>query len=462
LGHKAKWEYFRAVYERYCKAGREAKQVMLNEFCLNTGYNRKYAIRLLNGPPPGKQAERRPRGRRPQYGRQTLSILAAIWEAAGYPWSVRLKALLPSWMPWIRKRYRLSREMEKQLLGISARQIDRRLKAKKRERKRSIYGRTKPGSLLKHHIPVKTDSWDVTTAGFSEIDLVAHSGDSGGGDFAHSLNLTDIHTGWTESRALLGKSQVAVQEALDEIAGVLPFRLLGLDSDNGSEFINWHLKGWCEQKKIQLTRGRPYKKDDNAHVEQKNWTHVRKLLGWERYDSRAAVEAINGLYRHELRLWLNLYLPSVKLVKKVRVGSKVRRVYDAAQTPLERVLACAQVNPAQVAGLKKLRQSLDPFQLGKTIEQKLERIYEMANRRLSPKTRQDQQVSKAEQKRQRTRSRRKGCGKAAPWKSPKPDFSTELGNRAKSARFPLSHSPGDGGSPVTFPMSRRSAPGLHS
>src|SRR4029077_13382076 len=159
----------------------------------------------------------------------------------------------------------------------------------------------------------------------------------------------------------------------------------------------------------QLTRGRPYKKDDNAHVEQKNWTHVRKLLGWERYDSRAAVEAINGLYRHELRLWLNLYLPSVKLVKKVRVGSKVRRVYDAAQTPLERVLACAQANPAQVAGLKKLWQSLDPFQLGKTIEQKLERIYEMANRRLSPKTRQDQQVSKAEQKRQRTRSRRKGC-----------------------------------------------------
>jgi len=309
---------------------------------------------------------------------------------------------------------------------------------------------------------VKTDSWDVTSPGFSEIDLVAHSGNSGEGEFAHSLNLTDIHTGWTESRALLGKSQVAVQEALDEIAGVLPFRLLGLDSDNGWEFINWHLKGGCEAKKIQLTRGRPYKKDDNAHVEQKNWTHVRQLLGWERYDSEAAVEAINDLYRQELRLWLNLYLPSVKLVKKVRVGSKVRRVYDAAQTAWERVLACAQANPAQVAGLKKLQQSLDPFQLGKTIEQKLERIYEMANRRLSPKTRPDQQVSQAEQKRQRTRSRRNGCGKAAPWKSPKPDFSTELGNRAKNARFPLSHSRGDGGSSVTFPMSRRSAPGLHS
>jgi hypothetical protein len=462
LGHKAKWEYFRAVYERYHKAGREAKQMMLNEFCLNTGYHRKYAIRLLNGAPPGKQRERGRRERRPRYGRQVLAVLAAIWEAAGYPWSVRLKALLPNWMPWIRKRYRLSREMEKQLLDISARQIDRRLQAKKSERKRRIYGRTKPGSLLKHHIPIKTDSWDVTSPGFSEIDLVAHSGDSGEGDFAHSLNLTDIHTGWTESRALLGKSQVAVQEALDEIAGGLPFRLLGLDSDNGSEFINWHLKRWCEQNQIQLTRGRPYKKDDNAHVEQKNWTHVRKLLGWERYDSRTAVEAINDLYRHELRLWLNLYLPSVKLVKKVRVGSKLRRVYDAAQTPWERVRACAQGNAAQVAELKKLRQSLDPFQLGKTIEQKLERIYEMANRRLSPKTRPDQPVTKAEPKRQPTRSRRNGCGKAAPWKSPKPDFSTELGNRAKSARFPLSHSHDDGGSRVTFPMSRRPTPGLHS
>ena len=460
MGHEAKWDYFRAVYERYRKAGREAKQLMLNEFCLNTGYNRKYAIRLLNGPPPGKQAARRPRGRRPRYGSQLLSILAAIWEAAGYPWSVRLKALLPNWMPWIRKRYRTTPQMEKQLLGISARQIDRRLKARKSERKRRIYGRTKPGALLKHHIPVKTDSWDVSGPGFSEIDLVAHCGNSGEGEFAHTLNLTDIHSGWTESRALLGKSQVAVQEGLDEIEKGLPFRLLGVDSDNGSEFINWHLKSWCEQKQIQLTRGRPYKKDDNAHVEQKNWTHVRKLLGWERYDSRAAVEAINDLYRHELRLWMNLYLPSVKLVKKVRVGSKLRRVYDAAQTPLERVLACAQAKPEQVAELKKLRQSLDPFQLGKLIDQKLQRIYDLTNRRLSPKVTPERCGPPAQKEIQL--GRRNRCGKAAPWKSPKPDFPTGLANRAKSARFALSHSLDDGGSSVTFPMSRRSAPGLHS
>jgi len=385
LGIKAKWEYFRVLYQRYRDSQRPGKKVMLDEFCRNTGYHRKYAIRLLNGPPPGKERRQRRRPRRPRYGQQVLAILAAVWEAAGYPWSVRLKALLPDWLPWIRKRYRPSAAIEQQLLQISPRQIDRRLQAKKQAKRRRMYGRTKPGCLLKHQIPVKTDSWDVKTPGFAEIDLVSHSGNSAAGDFAQSLNVTDVHSGWTESRALLGRSQVAVQQALDEIRAVLPFRLLGLDSDNGSEFINWHLKRWCEQSHIQLTRGRPYKKDDNAHVEQKNWTHVRKLLGWERYDSPAAVEAINELYRQELRLWLNLYLPSVKLVKKVRVGSKVRRVYDAPQTPLQRVIASGEADATRVAELNKLRLALDPFELGQRIDEKLQRIYAFANRRLSPK-----------------------------------------------------------------------------
>ncbi len=448
MGHKAKWEYFRAIYGRYHKAGRKAKQVILNEFCLTTGYHRKYAIRLLNGPPPGKRPDRQLRRRGLSYGHQTLSILAAVWEAAGYPWSVRLKALLPTWMPWIRKRFPMSPEIEKQLLSISPRQIDRRLKAKKTQRRRRIYGRTKPGYLLKHHIPVKTDRWEVTSPGFTEIDLVSHSGNSGAGEFAHSLNITDLHTTWTESRALLGKGQAAVQQALDEIEGVLPFPLLGLDSDNGSEFINWHLKGWCEQKQIQLTRGRPYKKDDNAHIEQKNWTHVRKLLGWERYDTRNAVEAINDLYRHELRLWLNLYLPSVKLVKKVRVGSKVRRVYDAPQTPFERVQASAPGDATQLSLLKELQRSLDPFQLAKAIDRKLQRIYGLANRRLSPKAQENLDSSQAKQARG---SRRKGCGKDAR------SASLEI-----PKGFPLSHSHNSNSSPVTFQMARRHNLRLHS
>jgi hypothetical protein len=242
LGKDAKWEYFRVMYERYHKAEREARAVLLDEFCVTTGYNRKYAIRLLNGPRPEKERVQRARERKPRYSKQVISVLAAVWEAAGYPWSVRLKALLPSWMPWIRKRYPLNAKLEEQLLAMSARQMDRRLQSRKRQLKRKMYGRTKPGTLLKHHIPVKTDSWDVQAPGFTEVDLVSHSGNSADGEFVHTLNLTDVHTGWTESRALLGKSEIAVQEALDEIQRGLPFRLLGVDSDNGSEFINWHLK----------------------------------------------------------------------------------------------------------------------------------------------------------------------------------------------------------------------------
>ena len=436
MGSKGRWEYRRAIYDRYQKAGRKDKKAILSEFCANAGYHRKYAIRLLNRPRPEKRC-RPPQRRGLSYSQETVAVLRSVWEAAGYPWSVRLKALLPLWMPWIHKRFRLRAEVEKQLLQISPRQIDRRLKAAKTQMRRRIYGRTKPGYLLKHHIPVKTDRWDVQSPGFTEVDLVSHSGNSASGEFAHTLNVTDIHTTWTESRAVLGRGEEAVQRALNDIAGVLPFRLLGVDSDNGSEFINWHLKHWCEQKQIQLTRGRPYKKDDNAHIEQKNWT-----LGWQRYDTPEAVEAINDLYRHELRLWLNLFLPSVKLLKKVRVGSKVRRVYDGPRTPFERVRTCPQADRVEVARLEELRKSLDPFQLAGTTERKLERIYRQANRRLSPKEVQETAVG--------TR-RGKGCGKDVR------SASLEI-----KKRFPLSHSHGDGPSSVTFQMSRRSSLGLHS
>jgi transposase InsO family protein len=400
---------------------------MLDEFCLTTGYNRKYAIRLLNGPPPSGRQRKRARTRKPVYGQAVISILTEVWKAAGYPWSVRLKALLPSWLPWIRQRYPMSAETEQQLLRLSARQMDRRLASRKRERRRRIYGSTKPGTLLKHHIPVKIDRWNVQRPGFVEVDLVAHSGNWGEGEFAHTLNLTDIYSGWTESRALLGKSEIAVQRALGEMQSSLPFRLLGVDADNGGEFINWHLKRWCDAQQIQLTRGRPYKKDDNAHIEQKNWTHVRKLLGWERYDTLAAVEAINELYRQELRLWMNLYLPSVKLLNKVRVGAKVRRVYSPAQTPWERVLASGLGTAEQVENWKQLRARLDPFELSRRIEGKLASIHAVANPRHSPgaaKTSGPQAVEK-------TRG-----GKVQ-----KTDFPSSLGNPAKSAGFPLSHSP---------------------
>ena len=314
-----------------------------------------------------------------------VSVLATVWEAAGYPWSVRLKALLPLWMPWVKRHFRVSAEVERQLRAISARQIDRRLRDRKQRLKRRLYGRTKPGALLKHQIAIQTGSWDVKVPGFTEVDLVSHSGNAASGEFVYSLNVTDIHTPWTETRAVLGKGETAVRDALQEISTVLPFRLLGIDSDNGSEFINAHLLRYCQHHGIQFTRGRPYKKDDNAHIEQKNWTHVRKLLGWERYDRPEAVEAINDLYRNELRLWLNLFLPSVKLAKKVRVGSKLRRRYDGPRTPFERVRECPQADRKRIARLEELRKRLDPFDLAKAIDRKLERIYHLAHPGLGPK-----------------------------------------------------------------------------
>jgi hypothetical protein len=257
--------------------------------------------------------------------------------------------------------------------------------------------------------------------------------------------VTDIHTAWTESRAVLGRGEEAVQRALAEIRRGLPFALLGVDSDNGSEFINWHLKRWCEQLGIHLTRGRPYKKDANAHVEQKNWTHVRKLLGWERYDTHEAVAAMNDLCGGELRLWLNLFWPSVKLVKKTRVGSKVRRVYDAPRTPLERVRACAQADREKVARLEELRKRLDPFRLGKVIECKLQQISKRANRRWSPK----EQEGAGKQTERMPGA--KGCGKDGQ-KSP-----LEI-----KTRFPLSHSRNNNKPSVTFQMSRQHTLWLHS
>jgi hypothetical protein len=379
----SKREYLRAISQRYRAATLLAKQQILTEVCATTGYHRKAAIRALNRPPAPQPHQRRRRP--PTYGNQSIGVLAAIWEAAGYPWAVRLKALLPLWLPWAKRRFAIPPKVERQVLAISPRTLDRRLQTKKTQLRRRLYGRTKPGTLLKHHIPIKTDRWDVTTPGFAETDLVAHSGNAADGEFVYSLNLTDIHSTWVETRAVLGRGQVGVLAAVDEMAQDVPFPLQGLDADNGSEFINHHLFRYCQAQGIQFTRGRPYKKDDNAHIEQKNWTHVRKLLGWDRYDSPQALETINDLYRHELRLMMNLFQPSVKLVRKVRVGSRLRRVYDRPQTPLDRLLAAGASDPTKVAVFQQLRAHLDPFALAEAIDRKLARIYRLANHRQSPR-----------------------------------------------------------------------------
>ncbi len=381
----AKWEYMKMVYDRYRQATRKVKKIILDEFCKSYDCHRKHAIRLLNGaPPPVKRPKRRRRP--PTYGSRLLSILEAVWIATDYHSSTRLKAALLRWMPKIRRRFKLTPEQEKQLLSISPAQIDRRLKDKKIRLRKKIYGTTKPGTLLKHHIPIKTDSWNVRQPGFTEIDLVSHSGNSADGHFAHTLDMTDIFTTWVERRCVLGKGQEGVRMGVDEIRQELPFDLLGIDTDNGSEFINDHLYSYCKGDPnkavapIQFTRGRPYKKDDNAHIEQKNWTHVRKLLGYGRYETQEVVDAINDLYRHELRYFQNLFQPSAKLVKKTRIGSKVKRVYDDPKTPLERVIESKMGDPVKVARLEKLFDQLDPFELSKIVNQKLKIICGLASK----------------------------------------------------------------------------------
>ena len=379
MARQSKREYLRSIQERYRRAGRAEKSTMLEEFCKVCGYNRKYAIWLLKRPLSPAKAPRPRTKHSVTYSKAAITTLAKIWEASGYLCAQRLKSALPQWLPWAKQHFDISKELEKQLLAISARQMDRRLFSYKRTVKRRIYGTTRPGSLLKQMIPVKTEHWDVTLPGYLEIDLVSHSGASAAGEFLYTLDCVDISSGWVERQAVMGKGQHGIVEALRQIEQRLPFRLRGIDSDNGSEFINAHLFNFCQQRpqdqSVQFTRSRPYKKDDNAHVEQKNWTHVRKLLGWQRYDSAEALQRINSLYEG-LRIFQNLFQPSMKLSRKIRKGSRVMRRYDQPATPLERVLQSPEKTP-QLQALKSLAKNTDPFELSRQIDQQLDGLYNL-------------------------------------------------------------------------------------
>jgi transposase InsO family protein len=358
---------------RYRAASRRERSGLLDEVCKLTGYHRKYVIGLL-GRREEKVTNSPRRPRRPTYSKEALAVLEAIWRAAGYPWSVRLKAIVRLWLPWARKHLRsCTPEVEPQLLAISPRQVDRRLALCKRRRKRRLYGRTKPGSLLRYQVPIRGEAPKDSPPGYTEVDLVSHSGPSARGEFAYTLNLTDLASGWCESRAVLGRGQEAVLAALQAIRATLPFPLLALHSDNGSEFLNHHLIRYCEQQQIRYTRSRPYKKDDNGRIEQKNWTHVRRIWGWDRYDTPHQVRAMNDLYTTELPRMMNLFQPSVKLVETVRRGSRLSRRYEPPKTPLDRLADAAPggIVPPAVEKLLALRKTLDPFQLSAAIERKV-------------------------------------------------------------------------------------------
>jgi len=387
-----------SMAKRYRKASRTSKSRILDEVCAATGFHRKYAItriRLVETSRPASSRRTKKRDRR--YGREVLAVIEKVWEEAGYPWSARLKVILRLWLPAIRRHYEMSRAVEAQLLRISPRTIDRALKGKKRELRRRLYGRTRPGTLLRNQIPIKCEHWDVHEAGHLELDTVSHGGGNGEGQYAYSLNLTDIASTWVETRSVLGKGEVGIVEAFSEIREVLPFKLLDIDSDNGSEFINHHLYRYCDSRDIGFTRGRPYKKDDNAHIEQKNWTHVRKLIGWDRYETPESVAALNDLYTQELRLYMNLFQPSVKLLQTERRGSHKIRRYDEPCTPLDRLVVLPGADPQKVEALLHLRSQLDPFALSRTIRRKLERIWAMRHTgkpRSQPKPVSDMEISR--------------------------------------------------------------------
>lgn len=388
-----------ATWKRYRKASKPMKSKILDELCAITGYHRQYAIAQLNQMGDREpRLPRRPRTRPRHYTQDVLAVIEKVWEEAGYPWSVRLKGILKLWLPWIRRRYALTPRQEAKILEIGTRTIDRYLAAKKRDLRKRLYGRTKPGTLLRHQIPIKCESWNEVAAGHLEMDTVSHSGENAGGTFAYTLNLTDIASTWVETRSVLGKGEEAILAAFRQMKAGLPFSVQSIDSDNGGEFINHHLYNYCQQERIGFTRSRPYKKDDNAHIEQKNWTHVRKIIGWDRYETPEAVQAMNDLYTQELRLYMNLFQPSVKLQERVRKGSRKTRRYDGPLTALDRLLQLPNADHRKLEPLVQLRARLDPFVLATTIRRKLDRLWDLRTKRKSSRPTADQNEEAAEAK----------------------------------------------------------------
>jgi hypothetical protein len=385
----SKKEHLAIIAQRYQKAHRKKKAKILDEFCANFGYNRKYAIRRIRTfiKPKHKSSHHSP-GPLSRYRElAVLKALQQIWLSAHLPCSKRLKALLPFWLPTAQTSLGISLTSSqiRLLSSISPATIDRILKPFRLYHTGKGRSATKPGLLLKHHIPIQTCRWDETRPGFLEADTVAHCGDSLAGSFVYTLNMTDLATGWTEQRAVWGKGELDILPQLKHIEAALPFPLLGFDCDNGSEFLNWHIVHHFQDRKkpVTFTRSRPYKKDDNAHIEQKNWTQVRQWLGYQRFDNPDLIPLLNDLYTSQWRLLQNFFLPSSKLLKKERVGSKIVKRHDIPKTPYHRILDSKFVSLETKSQLKNLFQTLNPFILRKTIDLKIAKIRHLARLPLS-------------------------------------------------------------------------------
>ena len=377
MSQSEKRAYYFAIKDRYLNSTKQEKSLILDEFCKVCGYNKKYAIRLLNKVDPYFHKKKKP-GRKPiYYSDDLIEVLKNIWIANDFICSKRLKSAIAIWMPYYESAYsRIDQEIIKELNNISPATIDRILKPIRRIGKKGICT-TKPGTILKNQIPIRTDNWDIAQPGFMEADTVSHGGNSTQGDFIWSLTMTDIHTGWTENRAVWNKGALGVVEQIKDIEKVIPFDLLGFDCDNGSEFLNYHLLRYFIEngKNTQFTRSRPNKKNDNAHVEQKNWTQVRHLFGYDRLDDASLVEPMNDLYANEWSLYNNFFRPSQKLIKKIKIKSKYVRKYDIPKTPFMRILESDNITDKNKDTLKQKFKELNPFELKKRIEDKLKNIF---------------------------------------------------------------------------------------
>jgi len=383
---KEKQAVTRKLRKKYKQGSKKQKGEIIDWLVEVAGYNRKYAATLLRNGVNKKTKPNKPKpksGRPPKYDEEVFLALRRIWFTEGCICGKRLAPFLKELVPVLKRfgEIDVTDEVEEKLLNISPATVDRLLKPVKKGLNFTGRSSTKPGTLLKSEIPIKTFSeWDNTVPGYVEIDLVAHCGSNTSGEFTYTLDVTDVTTGWTETKAVKNKARVWVFRALEEITKRLPFQVEGIDSDNGSEFINHHLVNYCKENEITFTRSRPYRKNDNCYVEQKNWSVVRKTVGYRRYDTLEERNLLNKIYR-KLRPYTNFFQPSMKLVGKQRDGAKVTKTYDKAKTPYRRLLGVGSISRSSKYRLEEEYDSLNPAELNREIESLRRELYRINGRK---------------------------------------------------------------------------------
>lgn len=374
----AKREALVRIHGRYQRAGRLHKQRILDEFCATCGYHRKAALRLLNRPLP-PAPPKRPGPKIIYEPAEVLPVLKAVWLASDQLCSKLLKAALPEWLEHHQRRCApLPEAFKEKLLAISPAQIDRLLKPVRFQHPKKGLSTTRPGTLLRHAVPTRGGPPDTSRPGSVEADTVAHCDDSTEGDYVNSLTFTELFSGWTENRAVWNKSADAVLEQLRQLEAVVPYAMKDFHTDNGGEFLNWALHRHLTGRAVKLpwTRSRAYRKNDNAHCEQKNWTHVRQLFGHDRFEHPELVPLMNDLYAREWSQFTNHFKPTFKLFKQVKEHGRTQRVYESKpQTPYQRLLASPDIPEAIKAKLRAAHARLDPFALKKNIEAKLKTFF---------------------------------------------------------------------------------------